>query len=108
MSIFPNLLLLNKNELKDIFQKIISKNVFLKKDLDILLSEYPFINRSLESYVISISFTLVNLELAISNPFKEKLKNNLDFLRKNFGIDERDVIALDNKIDLILELNWNI
>ncbi|PWD87876.1 hypothetical protein [Ignatzschineria cameli] len=108
MSIFPNLLLLNKNELKDIFQKIISKNVFLKKDLDILLSEYPFINRSLESYVISISFTLVNLELAISNPFKEKLKKNLEFLRKKFGIDERDVIALDNKIDLILELNWNI
>lgn len=103
---FPDLLNSNIDlTLKD-FKNILEKNEHLTEELSALLCNYDFRDPSLKSFLISICYTLVDLNIALEKPFKENVQKNISELIKNYAINKNDIKSIDQKIDKVLSLNW--
>ena len=85
---------------------LLKKNQHLEKELSILLDSYEFKNPCMKSYLISIFYTMVDLNLALANPFKENFNKNISELISKNSIDRNDVKAIDQCLEKIISLNW--
>lgn len=103
---FPNLLNPDTDLILNDFDNLLINNQHLEADLSSLLSAYEFKNPSLKSYLISICYTLVDLNLALAKPFKENLDKNISDLISKNSIDKSDVKAIDQCLEKIISLGW--
>lgn len=103
---FPNLLSSDTEFVLSNFDVILRNNQHLENKISFILNKYNFNDRSMKSYLISICYTLIDLNLASMKPFKDNFNRNISELAYNNSINMDDVKAIDQCIEEITSLDW--